>query len=191
MATVRILLGLFWLAIIGSGWSADRYIIENSYTYKDKNSRGLISHEHGREKVVAVAQSQIGVLESSENSSPKVDAYNAYVGLKKVAWCASFVSWCFGQAGYPQPRTAWSPSLFPANRMIHNPLRGMILGIYFPGLKRIAHCGIVENVKNDWVHSIEGNTNVSGSREGDGVYRRLRHKRSIYRYADWLNYQKN
>lgn len=45
---------------------------------------------------------------------------------------------------------------------------------------------IVTHVKNDLVYSIEGNTNVNGSREGDGVYRRVRHVRSIYRFADWL-----
>jgi hypothetical protein len=159
-------LGLVCIVIIGSSWSTERNFITQN-------------------EVVVVAQKEVGVQESSENSGPRVDQYNAYVGFKKVPWCASFVSWCFGQAGYPQPRTAWSPSLFPANRIVKEPLPGMLLGIYFLKLKRIAHCGIVEGVKNDLVYSIEGNTNINGSREGNGVYRRIRHRRSIYCYADW------
>lgn len=166
MATVRILLGLVCIAVMGSSWGAERNIIVLN-------------------KVVEVAQREIGVQEISENSGLRVDQYNAYVGLKKVPWCASFVSWCFGQVGYAQPRTAWSPSLFPTNRLVKEPLPGMVLGIYFPKLKRIAHCGLVEQVKNDLVYTIEGNTNVNGSREGTGVFRRLRHKRSIHLFSDW------
>ncbi|MFA4870228.1 MAG: peptidoglycan-binding protein [Pedobacter sp.] len=166
MATVRILLGLVCIAVIGSSWRAERSIITPA-------------------QVVAIAQKEIGIQETSENSGLRVDRYNAYVGLKKVPWCASFVSWCFGQAGYPQPRTAWSPSLFPANRITKEPLPGMVLGIYFPELKRIGHCGIVTELKNDLVYAVEGNTNINGSREGTGVYRRIRHKRSIHCFSNW------
>jgi len=63
---------------------------------------------------------------------------------------------------------------------------GLVYGIYFPELRRIGHCGILERVQGDFVIGIEGNTNVAGSREGDGVYRRMRHKRSIAKFAEWL-----
>ncbi|WEK21634.1 MAG: peptidoglycan-binding protein [Candidatus Pedobacter colombiensis] len=169
MATIRILLGFVCFAFIGSDWSV------NSNRIGDGS----------RKKIVVVAQKEIGVRESMENSGPRVDQYNAYVGIRKAPWCASFVSWVFGQAGYPQPRTAWSPALFPADRLTRDPVAGMVLGIYFKDLERIAHCGIVEEVRNDWVYSIEGNTSLNGSREGDGVYRRMRHVRSIYRFSDW------
>jgi hypothetical protein len=130
-------------------------------------------------------------------------------------WCAAWVSRCFGRAGHGEPRTAWSPVLFPGarsgqvpkerivsyldpsilrndKRIIRNDgvrrddenLRGLVYGIYFPGLKRIGHCEIVERVQGDFVMGIEGNTNAD--RDGDGVYRRTRHKRTISRYADWL-----
>ena len=39
--------------------------------------------------------------------------------------------------------------------------------------------GFLEKIKGDWIGTIKGNTNVSGGREGDGVYRRMRHIRSI------------
>lgn len=170
MATIRILLGIICFALIGSSWGANR----NRIT--DGKARAIIE----------TAKKEIGVREYTENAGPRVDQYNEYLGLKKEPWCASFVSWCFGQAGYSQPRTAWSPSLFPADRIAKNPVAGMVLGIYFEHLRRIGHCGIIEEVRNDWVYSIEGNTNVNGSREGDGVYRRIRHVRSIHHFANWF-----
>lgn len=63
----------------------------------------------------------------------------------------------------------------------------MVMGIYFPSKGRIAHCGIVTAVKGEWIESTEGNTNVAGSREGDAVMKKLRHKRTIAKYADWMN----
>lgn len=48
-------------------------------------------------------------------------------------------------------------------------------------------CGLTESVRNSWLTGIEDNTNIAGSRDGDGVYHRIRHKRTIHRYADWLN----
>lgn len=170
MATVRILLGITCLALMGSSWGV------NGNRITDGEARTII----------ATAKKEIGIRELGENAGPRVDQYNRYVGVKKAPWCASFVSWCFGQAGYAQPRTAWSPALFPTARLTKNPMAGMVLGIYFDSLKRIGHCGIVEEVRNDWIFAIEGNTNLKGSREGDGVYRRIRHKRSIHCFANWL-----
>jgi len=65
-------------------------------------------------------------------------------------------------------------------------LPGDVLGIYFPNLNRIAHVGIVEKLMGHWCVSIEGNTSVSGSREGDGVYRKIRHLKTIHSLADWI-----
>lgn len=148
----------------------------------------------GARAVIEAARKEIGVCETGENAGKRVDEYCAYVGFQKVAWCAAFSSWCFGQAGFVQPRTAWCPALFPdarsgqlpQGRLRKDPLPGMIMGIYFPSKGRIAHCGIVEKVRGDFVYVIEGNTNVAGSRDGDRVMRRLRHKRTIAGYADWL-----
>ncbi|HMI03128.1 MAG TPA: CHAP domain-containing protein [Pedobacter sp.] len=149
------------------------------------------------ERVIEIARKEIGVREEGgENCGVAVKGYLSYVGIKSPApWCAAFVSWCFGQAGFVQPRTAWCPALFPdarsgkapQGRLRKDPLPGRIMGIYFPSKGRIAHCGIVEKVRGDFVYVIEGNTNVAGGRDGDRVMRRLRHNRTIARYADWLN----
>lgn len=134
-----------------------------------------------------IAAKQVGVREKTgHNDGPMVERYLAYVRLQKgEPWCAAFISWVFGQAGYDKPKSGWSPDLLPASRRIPAPRPGAVLGIYFPQLKRVAHVGLVIGSRHDWVDSIEGNTNVNGSREGDGVYRKLRHKRFIYGYADW------
>jgi hypothetical protein len=139
-------------------------------------------------RVMDVSRSQLGVRElTGKNDGIKIEAYLKYVGFKKGnPWCAAYVSWVFKQAGFSQPKTAWSPGLFPLGRIVKQPAAGLVFGIYFNDLKRIAHCGFVENTQGDFVLTIEGNTNVEGSREGQGVYRRLRHKRTINKYANWI-----
>jgi len=142
-----------------------------------------------RQRLLNVARAEIGVREVGHNGGKRVAEYLACTGIKVPApYCAAFVSFVFWKAGYSAPRTPWSPALFPASRVVEvgSAGEGLVFGIYFPELKRIAHVGLVESVKDDWVATIEGNTNPEGSRDGQGVYRRMRHKRTIAKYADWL-----
>jgi len=138
-------------------------------------------------KLVELAQGELWVREETgNNDGERVEGYLAAVGLKKgQPWCAAFVSFIFKEAGYVAPRTGWSPSLFPVKRLVKAAAPGNVFGIYFPALKRIAHCGFVKKMEGDWVSSIEGNTGRGGGRDGDGVHRRKRHKRTVYKYADW------
>lgn len=149
------------------------------------------------DQVLSIAQAEVGVREVGQNGGKRVTEYLAYTGIRVPApYCAAFVSFVFWKAGYAVPRTAWSPALFPAGRLVgsgslgsgsvRHDGKGLVFGIYFPDLKRIAHVGLVESVRGDWLTTIEANTNVEGSREGQGVYRRLRHKRTIAKYANWL-----
>lgn len=64
---------------------------------------------------------------------------------------------------------------------------GLVLGIWFPELGRVAHCGIVVRVQGDMVYSVEGNTNPNGGREGYGVFEKVRHRRSIAKFSNWIN----
>jgi hypothetical protein len=147
----------------------------------------LHSSGHTGGDLLSIAAKELGVREKTgHNDGVQVEAYLAYVHLQKGSpWCAAFVSWVFWKAGFPEPRTGWSPDLFPRLRRIELPVPGALLGIYFPDLKRIAHVGLVVSSRHDWVNSIEGNTNTDGSRDGYGVFRRLRHKRFIYAYSNW------
>ena len=156
------------VAGIGLGWVPDR----NLLVYGD---------------VIAIAAAEVGVREATgHNDGIRVEEYQRAAGLRKGdKWCAAFLSWIFKQAGYAGPRTGWSPDLFPAKHRITQAVRGCMFGVYFPELRRIAHCGLVELVHNEKIYSIEGNTNVKGSAEGDGVYRRVRHLKTIKSFAEW------
>jgi len=121
-------------------------------------------------KILQIARSQLGVREATgKNDGARVEAYLSYTGNKKgEPWCASFVSWVFGKAGFTQPRTAWSPALFPRQRQILKPLPASLFGIFYPKLGRVGHCGLVEANNGNWLYTIEGNTNANGAREGMG-----------------------
>lgn len=178
MATVKFFLGIICFALAGS------YSLPGSSSVNLLQSPTLAD----RQKLLQVAEKELGVRElSGNNDGPRVAAYLSYVHVPEgSAWCAAFVSWVFGQAGYPAPRTAWSPALFPLSKRTKEIRPAMVFGIYFSHLKRIAHCGLVEGQDGDWLITIEGNTNRAGSREGDGVYRKRRHLKAVKYFADWM-----
>ena len=146
----------------------------------------------------SVFTSEIGVREkNNRNDGCRVEEYLAYTANNKGdAWCAAFVCWALGRAGIANPRSAWSPELFPAGRIIwknswlskkEQPQTGDVFGLWFNNKGRIAHCGFIAIWGDSQVITVEGNTNENGSREGDGVYRKRRSVRSLYAVADWLN----
>lgn len=176
MATIRILVGIICCALVGGSGLPERNLLKEA------------SEVENRKRLIIIATQELGVREQSgNNDGVRVEAYLKYIGLGKGhAWCAGFLSWVYGKAGFPRPRTGWSPSLFPVNRQVKIPLPGDVFGIYFPALRRIAHAGLVTGKKGDWILTTEGNTNVQGNREGDGVYAKRRHVRTIAKYANWL-----
>lgn len=180
MPTIKFLLGVICLAFTG-GYSLFKcnLLVTPKAVNKQNNQRAAL---------VQTAENEVGVREKTgNNDGVMVEAYLAFVGLKKPEpWCAAFVCWVYAKNGFKKPRSGWSPDLFPSSRLARLALPGNILGIYFPDKNRIAHVGIIIREKDDWIYSVEGNTDVAGSREGDGVYRRMRHKRTIYKIADWV-----
>jgi len=160
-----------------------------------------------------IYDSQIGVRERGINAGSQVEEYLHYVNLGRgQPWCAAFVCWVFGQAGIENPRTAWSPDLFPLAKIIWSkayayptrqitgnrqpdsyrvttPGTGDIFGLFFPEKNRIAHAGFIDQWDGTWLITVEGNTNMEGSREGDGVYRKRRLVRSIYQVARYTALQ--
>lgn len=189
-----------------------------------------------------IYSSQIGIREKGTNAGAAVEQYLRYVNLPKGnPWCTAFVCWVFGQAGVENPRTGWSPDLFPDKKVIWRrgekltavsewtvdsgkltmesvrraayipglssgfrpptsdlrpqssnlcPSPGDVFGLYFPEKKRIAHVGFVDQWDGTWMISVEGNTNNSGSREGDGVYRKRRLVRGVYCVVRYVKNEK-
>lgn len=140
--------------------------------------------KQARDCVIRIAIAELGVQEASNNNDgPRVEEYLRYTHLGKgYPWCASFISWCYGQAGFTQPRNPWSPALFPKARLIdkENCQPADVFGIYSTTAKRINHVGLVKERQGSYILSVEGNSN-------NKVASRRRHLRTIYRVAAWIN----
>ena len=162
-------------------------------------SRANPQTTEARKELREIYRSYLGVREKTgQNDGPFVEKFLRYTGLGKgYAWCASFVCSCLGEAKISNPRSAWSPDLFPSKKVIYQPSKnkheppntGDVLGIYFENKKRIAHAGFIDDWPKVGVYTftVEGNTNEAGSREGDGVYAKRRLKKSIYAVSRWIN----
>jgi hypothetical protein len=150
--------------------------------------------------VLARADSQIGVREQPKdsNSGPEVDEYLRRAGvpltlpMKKKPWCCAFVYWCFDETARaqdrqnPMIRTAgcldhWDGAPSHGGRRITASRAANDPGLLTPGMVFIldygegrGHTGFVEGVSAGLLHTIEGNTDASLTREGGGVYRLTR-----------------
>lgn len=140
----------------------------------------------------AGSQADAGVREQPRNSNrgPEVDAYLRRAGVNPgLAWCCAFTYWCFDEAARaagranPMVRTAgclahWNNATRQGARRIlardavADPSRvrpGMVFIMDFGG--GLGHTGFVERIEGGYLHTIEGNTDASQTREGGGVYR--------------------
>ena len=149
----------------------------------------------------ATAEANKGVREVGKNAGPDVEKYLHALGMTKGSpWCAAFVSWCVmtsrGLAKPPKWCSGSAVSLFQMSRNSKTcvyvvPTEMEYQAKVKPGYiwSRAqdataaaaarkgswcqGHTGIVVAVDAIGFHTIEGNTNAAGSREGDGVYRKL------------------
>lgn len=162
--------------------------------------------------VLARAASQLDVREQPKdsNSGPEVDQYLLRAGVpltlpaKSKPWCCAFVYWCFDEGARAQGRanpmmrtagclTHWNGAQdrgavrIPARKAVDDPSLvgpGMIF-IVDHGEGR-GHTGLVERVDGGFIHTIEGNTDASLTREGGGVYRLRRKLADINKgYVDY------
>ena len=146
----------------------------------------------------ATAEANKGVREVGKNAGPDVEKYLHCLGMTKGSpWCAAFVSWCVmtsrGLAKPPKWCSGSAVSLFQMsgkNAVKVTPVDADFKSKVKPGYiwSRAqdpaaaaaarkgswcqGHTGIVVAVDAVGWHTIEGNTNAAGSREGDGVYRK-------------------
>lgn len=143
-------------------------------------------------RLLAMARSQIGYKEGSNNNNKYGKAY----GWNNVAWCVQFIWWLFNQCDasklfYGGGKTASCSQLYTYHSKhsqsisVNSVRAGDIVFFDFSGRKvETNHVGIVESVSGNTVVTIEGNTS-SGSggsqANGDGVYRRNRSKTYISR----------
>jgi hypothetical protein len=150
-----------------------------------------------QQKVIEFAVSQVGIMEvpPGSNRGPEVDQYLRSVGLNPAAgsfpWCAAFVYFCFQQAatqlGVANPAIKDPGVLDCWNKAGHMPVHRIAASeaittpsLVKPGMVFLlktgastGHMGLVEKVQGNRLTTIEGNTNVGGSREGIGVFERV------------------
>jgi len=136
---------------------------------------------------------EIGVKEEGGNNKGKrIKEYLNSVKLDEgYAWCAAFICWGLTNNDFLNPKSAWSPTVSNFNIIYrkgdkHFPSgEGLIFSLYYKNLGRIGHVGYIEDVKDDYVLTIEGNTNGNGEREGDGVHRKRRPINTVYRVSKY------
>jgi hypothetical protein len=137
-------------------------------------------------KVIQVARKEVGYNEGRSNGhwNNRQHYSPAVPGLEwsnYQPWCATFVAWCAMKAGVADlyPRTASCDvggNWFKARkRWSAYPAIGA--QVFYGHSYDLNHTGIVYDYDGTYVYTIEGNTNNSGSREGDGVYLRKRRRR--------------
>ena len=131
-----------------------------------------------REAVLQIAQWQLGVQESPAGSN-RVKYAEEY-GLNGYAWCMMFVWWVFREAGFNLRKTASCTELTnaykKAGQWVTKDFKpGDIVMYDFSGRKRITeHCGIVLDVGDGELTTIEGNTGTGDDANGGCVMKRVR-----------------
>lgn len=145
-----------------------------------------------RHKALGVAASYVNkAFESGQNNrGPLVDKFQQADDLPGggYAWCASFVQFCFKEAGHPLPSRSASVGkvLEDARKrgwVVSRPFAGDLVCFHFDTDSWPDHIGFVEKVISLGpvlvIQTIEGNTGPSGSVSDpgtgrDGVYRKRR-----------------
>ena len=156
------------------------------------------------EKVALTAETQIGVHEEGgNNQGANILKYQQCTWLTPGpwAWCAAFVDWCVVNAmkslstkfTFKAPQTAGAWDL---ENWCHNVDNSAVLNKPHHGdiqrgdivIFNFHHTGIALSSPhaNGVFWTCEGNTNDSGSRDGDGVYKKTRNVsqvRSVIRFT--------
>lgn len=143
------------------------------------------------EAMAMVMASQVGYREGPNNLTYAGEWYP----MQNAYWCAMQISWAAQRAGVPTSvilKHAWTPSglaWFEERGLdFREPEPGDIGYVFYPDKGRVAHVFFVEKVfhTDDGIshfQTLEGNTSVSGSGEGTGVWRLQRAPSSLLTFG--------
>jgi len=143
--------------------------------------------------VISVAEAEIGTLEGRSgghwNNHQKYS--EGVPGLEwsdRQPWCQTFVTWVAREAEvqrlyHPVDSPTASCDLAAAwfkkiDRWSEYPALGA--QVFFGSARDLNHTGIVAQYDDTYIYTVEGNTNTSGSREGNGVYAKKRGRRDAH-----------
>ncbi|MFN8356311.1 MAG: hypothetical protein U0Y10_17770 [Spirosomataceae bacterium] len=175
--------------------------LANTNTIKGVLFAPLPSQEKGvRDRIIELFEKELLNHTETEgaNSSPQIRMVLAPANLKKEAYCAATVSWLYVTVGVKGFKySAWSPNLFPANRVIYRRNDALIgfdkiqkadvAGYYVAAKKRIGHVGVFQRTpepKSNWCFVAEGNTS---QQHQQGFFIKVRSKREIYMVSNFLD----
>lgn len=126
------------------------------------------------ERVIKVAKSYLGYTEGDNNHNIFADKVNPSV--QNMSWCCTFVQAVFKEANIKLPSTSCKCSvLYQYMKSTNEPRIGDLIFFTSKGAEKkvdnINHIGIVIEVGNRIIKTIEGNTKW-GSEDKDGVRER-------------------
>ena len=140
--------------------------------------------------VLAVAKSQVGTKGGRTYWEYVWGDRYKYENGKETPWCACFVSWVFWRAGAKcagLPSASCTYGIYPkalaakAVVPVSQAKPGDVVLFNFDRHPEDAeHVGIVEEVCNGYLRTIEGNTNAQGSSTGDAVAEKYRPKSNVF-----------
>ncbi len=141
---------------------------------------------------IALTQEHKQEVPKGSNWGEPVKTYLKRVGIGfPASWCMAFVYWSFDEAakvlGIKNTAIKTGGVLAAWNKAVANRSNIPQIGSVFimDSGEGHGHTGIVESFDEEYIHTIEGNTNDTGSREGFEVCRRSRKRNTIKGY---LNY---
>jgi hypothetical protein len=146
--------------------------------------------------IPVIALKEVGTEEvDGTNCGPRVNEYKAATKLdprESWPWCAAFVDWCVQQAmksgtyTFERPTTAgawdlpnWSLAQDDSTQTRKSPGNDIQAGDLV--IYTFSHCGIAlsgSDHAGDF-STVEGNTDPAGSREGGGVFKKVRNTRQV------------
>ncbi len=142
------------------------------------------------DEVRRIARAEIGTREGRsgghwDNDQKYSDEVPGLAWSDGQPWCQTFVTWVAMRAG---AQALYHPVASPTascdaagawfrtvGRWSEYPAIGA--QIFFGSSRDLDHTGIVVDYDDDLVHTVEGNTNDTGSREGNGVYAKTHRRR--------------
>lgn len=174
-----------------------RIIEQYNLTRYDKEDGGYTTTFKSKtaaiDAVIATATAEVGYLEKKSNA--KLDDKKANAGSKNYtkywrdvkpdfqgeSWCACFVLWCF-MVTFGQDAAKKLLGHFPfvycptlaAKTSNKEPKRGSVILFWRSAKNRYGHTGIVYDVDNTYVYTIEGNTSTGSEviSNGGGVHKK-------------------
>jgi hypothetical protein len=170
-----------------------------------------MSTYHLRQRLIDIARRELGTTEvGTSNTGKRVGQYQATTTLGGTGWpwCAAFVCWCTQQwlkdaavrsalglatvaeaeAWRPQTAAAFGFHEWAVKRglLVMNDSPGHVLHTGDLVTFDSSHIGILVTDEGPLIHTIDGNTNGQGSRDGGGVWEKTRPRESARRFIRLL-----